>query len=64
MKRVLKTHRQCPVCASTWVRGSGAFNWRERVLYPKIGLRPYRCEKCGYRFTGLKRQQRIDTRQD
>jgi hypothetical protein len=43
------------------VRGSGALNWRERVLYPKLGLRPFRCEKCGHRFTGLKLQKRLDT---
>jgi DNA-directed RNA polymerase subunit RPC12/RpoP len=32
----------------------------EAKIFPRIGLRPYRCEKCGHRYIGTKRQRRDD----
>jgi len=27
---------------------------RERYLYPKLMMRPYRCDDCGHRYYGFK----------
>jgi YgiT-type zinc finger domain-containing protein len=63
MRQFLQRYRQCPICDSTWVRSSGPVNWFELKLCPLIGLRAYRCEKCGERYLGRSSQHRADTTQ-
>lgn len=35
---------------------------RERYLFPKLFIRPYRCEDCGRRFYGFRFFRRLASR--
>jgi len=34
-------------------------SWRERYIFPKLFIRVYRCESCGYRFYGFRFFKRL-----
>jgi len=63
MRHFFQHYRQCPGCDSTWVRSSGPVNWFELKVCPILGLRPFRCEKCGRRYYGRSSQSRADVPQ-
>jgi len=51
--------RQCPECSSLKIRRSMPMSWRERYIFPKLFIRVYRCESCGYRFYGFRFFKRL-----
>jgi len=45
--------RFCPNCGSTDVHRSQRWGMVECALLPIVLTRPYRCERCDFRFFGL-----------
>jgi len=60
MRQFFQRYRQCPICDSTLVRSSGPINWFELKVAPLVGVRAFRCEKCGHRYYGKASQRRLD----